>query len=257
LSGANGVLTFIDDSNQTLGALTANSRAGRVFNVVSGSITTVSGSVTASTNAKTWGTNGPGYGLVYPDLGVIVLNPNAICPAVGFYVSGATALTTASGSAYNTGSTYIGSASLYTNTTIATLDSTAYIPFAPLTASLSQTAWNSEKAAFNQSGLFTSLRNAIRSSAYEFRARSAETISSMHFYVRLRNREYNYSNNPTFRNPDNNTLIQADFKTNPKVYPTTIGLYNDRNECLAVAKLSKPLPKSYSEEALIKVRLDF
>jgi hypothetical protein len=79
----------------------------------------------------------------------------------------------------------------------------------------------------------------------------------MHFYVRLRNREYNYSNNPTFRNPDNNTLIQADFKTNPKVYPTTIGLYNDRNECLAVAKLSKPLPKSYSEEALIKVRLDF
>jgi len=34
-------------------------------------------------------------------------------------------------------------------------------------------------------------------------------------------------------------------------------LYNDANELLAVAKLSKPLLKSFSREALIKIKLDF
>lgn len=254
LSGANGVLTFIDDSNQTLGALTANSRAGRVFNVVSGSITTAAGSVTASTNATTFA--GAGYGLVYPDLGIIVLNPQAICSAVGFYVSGSTALIT--------GSAVTGSAMLqfnappYNSTNVLTLDSTVAPPFAPVTSSaISGSAWANEKAAYNHAGLFSSLRNAILTTTYEFRARSAETISSTHYFVRLRNKEYNYSNNPTFRDPDNNTIIQPGFKTDPRVYITTVGLYNDRNELLAVAKLSKPLKKSYAEEVLLRVRLDF
>lgn len=256
LSGANGVLTFIDDSNQTLGALTANSRAGRVFNIVSGSITSANGSVTSSTNATTFG--GAGYGLVYPDLGVIVLNPDAICKAVGFYISGSTNLQTASGSALNTGSSYVGSVPLYTSTNVVGLDAQGAIPFAPVTSSaISGSAWSSQKSAFNHAGLFTSLRNAIFTTTYEFRARSAETISSTHYFVRLRNREYNYSNNPTFRDPDNNTIIQTGFKTDPRVYITTIGLYNDRNEMLAVAKLSKPLKKSYAEEILLRVRLDF
>jgi hypothetical protein len=91
----------------------------------------------------------------------------------------------------------------------------------------------------------------------EFRGRSAETISSTHYFVRLRNRDYNYSNNPTFRNPDDNTLRWTEFRTDPKVFITTVGLYNDTNELLAVAKLSKPVRKSYSEEVLLRVRLDF
>ena len=46
-------------------------------------------------------------------------------------------------------------------------------------------------------------------------------------------------------------------QNDPKVYVTTVGLYNDNNELLAVAKLSKPLLKSFSREAIIKVKLDF
>ena len=38
---------------------------------------------------------------------------------------------------------------------------------------------------------------------------------------------------------------------------TSIGLYNDSNELLAVAKLSQPLLKSFTREALVKVKLDF
>ncbi len=257
LSGANSVLTFIDDSNQTLGALTANSRAGRVFNVVSGSITTASGSVTASTNATTFG--GKGYGLVYPDLGIIVLNPDAICPAVGFFVSASSLTVSASGVHVPTGSAMAVSqeSPVYTSTNVLTMDTTLSLPYAPFTQSIDGADWSSEKAAFNTAGLYAAMRNAILDGTFEFRARSAETISSTHYFVRLRNKEYNYSNNPTFRNPDDNTLVQAEFRADPKVYVTTVGLFNDRNELLAVAKLSKPVKKSYAEEILLRVRLDF
>ena len=44
---------------------------------------------------------------------------------------------------------------------------------------------------------------------------------------------------------------------NPRSYITTVGLYNDANELLAVAKLSKPLLKSFDREAVVKVKLDF
>ena len=42
-----------------------------------------------------------------------------------------------------------------------------------------------------------------------------------------------------------------------KTYITSVGLYDDSNELLAVAKLSQPILKSKSREALIKVKLDF
>lgn len=254
LSGANGYFTFIDDSGQTLGALTANSKAGRVFNIVSGSITTTSGSVTSSANAKTWGgTTGPGYGLVYPDLGIIVLNPDAICPAVGFYVSGTydtTGVGGVTGSALSVAQSLTGP--IYTSANYTNLWSQAYAP-----ATSSVTAWGTKTSAYNHLGLLYSIKWAVSSSVFEFRARSAETISSTHYFVRLRNKEYNYSNNPTFYNPDNGALNIADFKNDPRVYVTTVGLYNDNNELLAVAKLSAPLRKSFDEEVLLRVRLDF
>jgi hypothetical protein len=44
---------------------------------------------------------------------------------------------------------------------------------------------------------------------------------------------------------------------NPQTYVTTVGMYNDNNELLAVAKLSKPLVKDFTKEALIRVKLDY
>lgn len=248
LSGANGVLTFIDDSFQTLSQNAANSKAGRVFNIVSGSITGASGSVTASTNATTFG--GAGYGLAYTDLGILVLNPDAIGPAVGFYVDDTPNVT---------GSSYTGSSPAYTSTNTLTIDTSVTTPYAPLTSSIAAANWSGEKSAFNQTGLAASIINAIRDNngEAEFRARSAENISSTHYFVRLRNSEFNYSNNPTFRDPTDGTLVVSDFKNDPRVYITTIGLYNSSNELLAVAKLSKPIRKSFNEEVLLRVRLDF
>lgn len=116
--------------------------------------------------------------------------------------------------------------------------------FAPTTGSTTH--------AYNHVGLF----NAIKQGA-NFTARSAETISSTHIFCHLRSREYNYSNNPTFFNQSNGAILNLDFIQDPRVYITTIGLYNDANELLAVAKLSQPIQKSFSVETLIKVRLDW
>ena len=46
-------------------------------------------------------------------------------------------------------------------------------------------------------------------------------------------------------------------ENNPKVYITTVGLYNDTNDLVAVAKLSQPIAKDFSKEALIRVKLDY
>jgi len=90
-----------------------------------------------------------------------------------------------------------------------------------------------------------------------FQARSSEKVKSTHYFVRVKNSEYNFSNNPTFVTGSRGQFKQASFLFDPKVYVTSIGMYNNRRELLAVAKLSKPLLKSFTREALIKVKLDF
>ena len=52
-------------------------------------------------------------------------------------------------------------------------------------------------------------------------------------------------------------LRHEHFIHDPKVYVTTIGLYNENNDLVAVAKLSNPILKSFDSEALVKVKLDF
>lgn len=95
-----------------------------------------------------------------------------------------------------------------------------------------------------------------------FKARKSEFLPSKHYFVRVKNQEFNYSNNPSFVSDGTDgkqagTLRFNQFFTNPQTYITTVGLYNDSNELVAVAKLSQPVMKSFDNESLIKVRLDF
>jgi hypothetical protein len=43
----------------------------------------------------------------------------------------------------------------------------------------------------------------------------------------------------------------------PQGYITSVGLYNDNNDLLGIAKLSRPLLKDFTKEALIRVKLDY
>ena len=104
------------------------------------------------------------------------------------------------------------------------------------------------------SGKFT---DPTTSDPYGFIARNSEKVTSTHYFVRIKNAEYNFSNNPSYVTGSVGQIAQSTFIGDPKTYITTVGLYNDNQELLAVAKLSKPLLKSFQREALIRVKLDF
>jgi hypothetical protein len=101
-----------------------------------------------------------------------------------------------------------------------------------------------------------SMFNAI-SSSRAFMLNSQETITSDYIFVRAKNAEFNYSENPSFITGSTGAVLYPYFINNPQTYITTIGLYNDSSELLAVAKLSRPLLKNFTKEALVRVKLDF
>jgi hypothetical protein len=93
-------------------------------------------------------------------------------------------------------------------------------------------------------------------SGSSFQLNSSETISARYFFTRIKNSEYNYTSNPSIIDANGN-LNYTTLVNNPQTYITTVGMYNDNNELLAVAKLSKPLVKDFTKEALIRVKLDY
>lgn len=99
------------------------------------------------------------------------------------------------------------------------------------------------------------LYNAIVAGA-SFKLSSQETVSSNFVFARARNSEFNYSTNPSILTGSgeirHDILIDA-----PETYVTTVGLYNDNQDLLAVAKLSRPLLKNSTKEALIRIKLDY
>lgn len=95
------------------------------------------------------------------------------------------------------------------------------------------------------------------SSGADFNLNSEETITSDFVFIRARNSEFNYSENPSFIASSTGEVIYDYFINNPQVYPTSVGLYNDSNELLATAKLSRPIQKNFTKEALIRIKLDF
>jgi hypothetical protein len=115
----------------------------------------------------------------------------------------------------------------------------------------------------NQFALFSSISgsalvtNPTTSAPYGFQARNSEKITSTRYFVNIKSADYNFSNNPSYVTGSVGTLSQTSFINDPKVYITTIGLYNERTELLAVAKLSRPILKSFDREANIQVKLDF
>ena len=112
-------------------------------------------------------------------------------------------------------------------------------------------------SSINELPFITMFKALSGSSAASFKVNSEETISSNYIFVRPRSSEYNYSENPSFISGSTGEVLYSSFINSPQTYITTVGLYNDTNELLAVAKLSRPLPKDFTKEALIRVKLDF
>ena len=85
---------------------------------------------------------------------------------------------------------------------------------------------------------------------------SEEKVTSQYYFTRVKNSEFNYTTNPSFIDEQGSLRFQS-MVDQPTVYITTVGLYSDQGELLAVAKLSKPLAKDFTKESLIKVKIDY
>jgi hypothetical protein len=182
----------------------------------------VSGSLNLGTQNEatirtTTGSNGEGIGLFYPDRGIVVLNASAVGSLVGTIPT----------------------------QTIYTKDGAVVISGSAAASDLQTTE------QFNHYRLLSAIKGGM-----DFEARRTENISTQHFFVRATNREFNYSNNPTYIDADG-FFTEGTFETDPQTYITTVGLLNDANEMIAVAKTSQPIVKSFDKEVLIKVKLSF
>lgn len=111
----------------------------------------------------------------------------------------------------------------------------------------------------NVGRFFTSISGAIASnpSLYGFKGNTSEVLHSTYYFARLQNNEFNYSTNPSFYSGSSNILKWASMYDNPKTYVTTVGLYDDFQNLLAVAKLNKPVAKTFDKELVIKIKIDY
>lgn len=107
--------------------------------------------------------------------------------------------------------------------------------------------------------LWTSISGAMSydSNSGSFQGATSEVIASTYYYVRLLNNEFNYTGNPSFYSGSRNELKWPGMYNDPRVYLTTVGLYDDAYNLLAVAKLNEPIAKTFDKEIVIKVKLDY
>lgn len=184
----------------------------------------VQGTVAAPNASPTY----QGVGLFYPQSGIVILNAAILANILG--ITSTTGVAPGTGGPLIDGSWPYNSGSLSTNFT------------------------------YNHKTLFESM---VSCTGYNMNVRVSEYVPSQHYFVRVMNRDFNYSNNPTYVwdgtdgiHPKG-LIYNSNFITDPKTYITSVGLYDDNNNLVAIAKLSRPAVKSFDQELLIKVRLDF
>lgn len=85
--------------------------------------------------------------------------------------------------------------------------------------------------------------------------RTKKYIVRNYYFCRVLNDEFNYTSNPTSKK-SNGELLDNIVEV-PSSYITTVGLFNNNDECLACAKISPPVRKHSGQEYIFKVTLDF
>jgi len=135
------------------------------------------------------------------------------------------------------------------------------LSFNSVTASFTSAGTSAVPGGDNAFKLFTSISGAAAiSSVNGFTARSQELIKSQIIFTRAKWNEFNFTNNPSFVTQSANgttVFTQPTMQGNPSVYITSVGLYDTAYNLVAVAKLSRPLLKTFDRELLVKVKIDF
>lgn len=85
---------------------------------------------------------------------------------------------------------------------------------------------------------------------------SSYSLYETQYKITLGESEFNYTQNPSTITGSNGTPYDYITGSYFSPYVTTVGLYNDKYELLAVGKLAKPLPTSQNTDTTILVNID-
>ncbi|MGI9554567.1 MAG: hypothetical protein ACR2M6_01230 [Vampirovibrionia bacterium] len=176
---------------------------------------------------------------------------------------------------YGAASTYLTNspageyAPLYTSSVGITSDSPVGLLYyqagiAVLTASVFDGEFGAPGATYDTSSIDAVLTGSeISSSCDGIRNRwtdcdynNTTELNSTIYFCRAGSNEFNYSSNPTYLS-GSKIRVKNESTDAPSSYITTIGLYSEDNELLAVAKVSEPLKKDPTNELTLRVRLDY
>ena len=167
------------------------------------------------------------YGFFYPDVGIMVFSANELSASIP-----------GSGSAAN-------------------LDDE--VTFGPVTDATANKYRGFAYYKGTSVDTKTALRfaNCLKPVGTQISMRDEEDQLSAQYFCRVRSGQANFSNNATFVSGSQNKLRQTKMKGNPQTFITSVQLYNENEEMVAVANLSTPLKKNFSSEATIKVKLTY
>jgi len=87
--------------------------------------------------------------------------------------------------------------------------------------------------------------------------RSEEQQYVYDYFCRAKANEYNLSQNLTFWSGSQYDIRHSDMVTNPQTFISEVGLYDSQNALVAVGRVSSPINKNFSSEAIVKVRLTY
>jgi hypothetical protein len=144
---------------------------------------------------------------------------------------------------------------LYPNVGIMLLSATRLSASIPGTVAASTSGFAPDPATDGTADNAFSFFSGIQSGSQTFRSEEDQATTS--YFCRLKARDFNFSNNPTFTSGSTNEFRNLSFEGNPQTFITTVGLYTSTNELVAVARLSTPVQKNYSSETVVKVNLTY
>ena len=107
----------------------------------------------------------------------------------------------------------------------------------------------------NHYKLYTSISGASARN-FPMRVRTSTNKTTTEYFIRIPHTEANYSNNPTFADTKGSgSILHECFKNDPVTYITTVGLYNNTGDLVAIGKTSKPMKKTADDELYLKINL--
>ena len=99
------------------------------------------------------------------------------------------------------------------------------------------------------------IRKAVQLGSITLRSEEQQYIYD--YFCRAKSSEFNLSQNLTFWSGSQYEIRHSDMVTNPQTFISEVGLYDAQNSLVAVGRLSSPINKNFSSEAIVKVRLTY